>query len=282
MSKDRAAITAGGWTPGWHSGPSIANGLHCLKVSLLLLPFLLAGGCTSSYEPREKALEATASYTQPVFSAERVLSEDVVDPLAIADPWHRSNRFLYGFNARLDRVALNPLVAGYRRILPRFAREGVTNFFDNLDMIRTTVNLALQGRPVATGRAAGRLLTNSTLGLAGLFDVASRLNIPTYEEDFGQTLGRYGVAQGPYLVLPLFGPSNLRDAFGRAVDAAFLGFLDPLELNGNAARGFVYYPLLVVDTRATTAFQYFESGSPFEYELVRKLFATKRDIDVEK
>ena len=247
-----------------------------------MLAVTLCGGCATSYEPRERAIDATAAYTQPVFSAERVLSEDVVDPLVIADPWHRSNRFLYGFNAQLDRVALNPLVAGYRRVVPGFARQGVTNFFDNLDMIRTTLNLALQGRPGATGRAASRLLTNSTLGLAGILDVASRFNIPTYDEDFGQTLGRYGVGQGPYLVLPLFGPSNLRDAVGRAVDAAFLGFLDPLELNGNAARGVVYYPLLVVDTRATTAFQYFESGSPFEYELVRKLFSTKRTIDVEK
>ena len=251
------------------------------SASWLLLA-LLCSGCATQYEPRERALEETAPYSEPVFSANRVLSEDVVDPLVIADPWHATNRALYGFNAKLDRVALNPLVRAYRAFVPGFARQGVTNFFDNLDMIRTTANLALQGRPQDTLRAGGRLLTNSTLGVAGVFDVASRFQLPTYDEDFGQTLGRYGVQQGPYLVLPLFGPSNLRDTFGRAVDAAFLGFLDPLELNGNAARGVVYYPLLVVDTRATTAFQYFESGSPFEYELVRKLFATKRDIDVDK
>ena len=83
-------------------------------------------------------------------------------------------------------------------------------------------------------------------------------------------------------MLPLFGPSNLRDSIGLAVDFAFFGFLDPLELSDNPGWGGLYYPLLVVDTRAATAFQYFETGSPFEYELVRKLFMTKRKLDIAK
>ncbi|MEM6708207.1 MAG: VacJ family lipoprotein [Pseudomonadota bacterium] len=239
-------------------------------------------GCLNTTSPGEAHRGNSGCCTEPVFSARRVLIDDVVDPLEVYDPWRSANRALYGFNAAVDRYALNPAVAGYRRALPGPVRQGITNFFDNLDMIRTTFNLALQGRGGDTGRAALRLLTNSTLGIGGVLDVADWMHQPTYNEDFGQTLGRYGVSPGPYVMLPLFGPSNLRDTLGQVVDAALLGFLDPLELNGNAARGIVYYPLLVLDTRATTAFQYFQSGSPFEYELVRKLWATKRELDIAK
>ena len=221
-------------------------------------------------------------YPEPVFSARRVLSDDVVDPLAVYDPWHGTNRRIYSLNASIDQVVLNPTVAFYRRLLPSPVRRGVTNFFDNLDMVRTTANLALQGRPRATGAAALRLLTNSTLGIGGFFDPATSLGIGTYYEDFGQTLGRYGTRPGPYLMLPLFGPTNLRDALGLGVDFLWFGFLDPLELSDNPGWGGLYYPLLVIDTRAETAFQYFETGSPFEYELVRKLFMTKRKLDVAK
>lgn len=259
--------------PTRHPHPRSPDDLALLITGLLL--GLLASACASQPVPPN-------TFSQPVFSVERVLNEDVTDPLAVYDPWHGANRWLYGFNAALDQVALLPATKLYRRTLPGPVRQGVTNFFDNLDMIRTTANLALQGRPKATGSAGLRLLTNTTLGIGGLFDIASRFGIATYDEDFGQTLGVYGVQPGPYLMLPLFGPANLRDALGRAVDAALLGFLDPLELNGHAERGVVFYPLLILDTRSSTAFEYFQTGSPFEYELVRKLFTTKRELDVEK
>ncbi len=116
----------------------------------------------------------------------------------------------------------------------------------------------------------------------GVFDPATRLNIPKHDEDFGQTLGHYGFANGPYVMLPLFGPSTLRDALGRGVDLLALGWLDPLGLDRHPKRQYPYYPLLVLDTRATTAFQYYETGSPFEYELVRLLFVTKRELDITK
>ncbi|MFK7915155.1 MAG: VacJ family lipoprotein [Pseudomonadales bacterium] len=249
---------------------------------LALCAALLTSGCMNSPSAEQTATTEPGQYSQPLFNSERVVREDVAAPLLVRDPWNGINRAIYRFNAATDDVLLNPLVKGYRRITPEFARQGVTNFFDNFDDIRTFINQGLQARPKRAGETALRFITNTTIGIGGLFDVASRFGIPKHEEDFGQTLGRYGVGPGPYLMLPLFGPSTLRDGLGRVVDAGFQAAIDPLDLNGHGERGILYYPLLVIDTRYTTAFQYFETGSPFEYGLVRKLFVTKRALDIEK
>lgn len=226
--------------------------------------------------------EVTRRTADPLYNSERVVLDDVQDPLAINDPLEPMNRALYSFNAQLDRWLLLPAIGAYERFIPGFARQGATNFFDNLDDIRTGINQLLQLRPKRALETGGRFLTNTTLGVAGLWDPASRFNLPKYDEDFGQTLGHYGVDSGPYLVLPLFGPSGLRDGFGRAVDAGALSLIDPLDLERHGGRRYAYYPLLVLDTRATTAFEYFGTGSPFEYELVRMLYTKKRELDIVK
>ena len=224
----------------------------------------------------------TKRTADPLYNSERVVLDDVEDPLEINDPLEPINRAMYSFNAQLDRWVLMPVIGAYERAIPKFARQGVTNFFDNLDDIRTGINQLLQLRPKRAAQTGGRFLTNSTLGIAGLLDPASRFDMPKYDEDFGQTLGRWGVGAGPYLVLPLFGPSGLRDGAGRIVDAGVLAQIDPLDLNGHSGRAYPYYPLLVIDTRATTAFEYFGTGSPFEYELLRMLYAKKRELDIVK
>jgi phospholipid-binding lipoprotein MlaA len=224
---------------------------------------------------------ATQRTADPLYNGARMVLDDVEKPLQVRDPFEGFNRTIYRLNANLDRVLL-PAVSLYERFIPNFARQGVTNFFDNLDDIRTGFNQVLQLRPRRALETTGRFITNSTLGLAGLFDVASRTGQRKYDEDFGQTLGRYGVAPGPYLVLPLFGPSGLRDGFGRVFDASVLSLLDPLALDGDSGRQAAYYPLLIIDTRATTAFEYFSTGSPFEYELVRLLYSKKRELDIVK
>lgn len=226
--------------------------------------------------------ETTRRTADPLYNADRVVLDDVADPLAIEDPWEPMNRAMYSFNAQLDRWLLLPAIGAYQKVLPKFARRGVTNFFDNLDDIRTGINQILQLRPKRALETSGRFLTNTTLGIGGLWDPASRFDIPKHDEDFGQTLGHYGVGAGPYLVLPLFGPSGLRDGIGRSVDTGVLALLDPLDLTDHRNRGYAYYPLLILDTRATTAFEYFGTGSPFEYELVRMLYTKKRELDVVK
>ncbi len=247
----------------------------------LLLAGLLASLCTGGCALTPQAPEGV-QVTPPIYSRDRMALDDVEAPLEVYDPLEAYNRSMYWVNARTDDVLLNPAVAGYRRITPRFFRRGVSNFFENLNDIPTLLNQVLQLKWGGAWDTSRRLAANSTVGLAGVIDIADRWQITKHDEDFGQTLGHYGVNKGPYVMLPLFGPSTLRDAIGRGVDLLAMGWVDPLQLDHHPDRRYPYYPLLVVDTRANTAFQYFETGSPFEYELVRLLWVTKRKFDVAK
>jgi phospholipid-binding lipoprotein MlaA len=134
------------------------------------------------------------------------------------DPYQGFNRKVDKFNDTLDRAALKPVAKTYAKVTPRVVRSSVSNFFSNLEYPITFVNQFLQGKFVLGVRDTGRFLVNSTLGVAGLFDVASKMNLPANDEDFGQTLAVWGVPSGPYLVLPFFGPSNFRDGPSRLPD----------------------------------------------------------------
>lgn len=135
------------------------------------------------------------------------------------DPYEKFNRGVYKFNDALDRGVAKPVAKGYRAITPQPVRTGIGNFIANLEMPGTLINDMLQGKMRAAWSDTGRFLLNTTLGIGGLFDPATRAGIDHNEEDFGQTLGAWGVPSGAYLVLPLLGPSNLRDAPAKGVDA---------------------------------------------------------------
>jgi phospholipid-binding lipoprotein MlaA len=141
------------------------------------------------------------------------------------DPYEGFNRGVYKFNDTLDRAALKPIAKGYRKVTPGFVRSGVGNVLSNLEYPGTFVNQFLQGKWVLGFRDTGRFLLNSTLGVAGLFDVATPLGLEKNDEDFGQTLAFWGVSSGPFVNLPLFGPSSMRDAPSRALD----WFTNPLQ-----------------------------------------------------
>lgn len=130
------------------------------------------------------------------------------------DPLESVNRAVFSFNDGFDRAVAKPLAEGYRAAMPSFARTAVTNFFSNLEDLWIALNDLLQGKPRKAVDDLARTLINTTIGIFGLFDVASDIGIEKRNEDFGQTLGRWGVASGPYLVLPFLGPSTLRDALG--------------------------------------------------------------------
>ena len=134
------------------------------------------------------------------------------------DPWERFNRASFKVNDALDRAVLRPVARGYVKVTPRMVRTGISNFFDNLETVNTLINDTLQGKMRSAGHDTARLLLNSTLGLGGLFDPATAAGLDKNDEDFGQTLGKWGVKSGPYLMLPLLGPSTVRDTAARGVD----------------------------------------------------------------
>lgn len=139
------------------------------------------------------------------------------------DPFERMNRSVYRFNDALDRGVARPVARAYVKVTPQPVRSGVSNFFRNLDSTTVIVNNLLQAKPKGFFTETLRLVVNTTIGIGGLFDPASQLGIPAGDEDFGQTLGRWGIPSGPYLVLPLLGPSTVRDSVGFAADQ----FTDP-------------------------------------------------------
>lgn len=137
------------------------------------------------------------------------------------DPWEGFNRKSFAFNEKLDEIVLKPVATGYQKIVPGFAREGVNNFFDNLEDVGTTLNNFLQGKPKEGASDLGRFVVNTVFGVLGLWDVATPLGLEKHYEDFGQTLGVWGVESGPYFVIPFLGPSTARDAPAKAVDPSW-------------------------------------------------------------
>jgi phospholipid-binding lipoprotein MlaA len=134
------------------------------------------------------------------------------------DPFEPINRGIYRFNERVDQVILRPTARAYRAVLPQFVRNSVGNVFSNIRDVRNVLNNTLQGKFTTAYSDFGRVAINSTLGVLGLFDIASEAGIEKHDEDFGQTLGWWGIRDGPFIMLPLFGPSTSRDTVGFAVD----------------------------------------------------------------
>ena len=168
----------------------------------------------------------------------------------INDPLEPMNRLAFRFNEAADTVVLRPLAIGYRAVIPRGVRHSIRNFLNNLRAPVVLLNDLLQGEGLRARDTTGRFMTNTILGLGGVFDVASDAGIPYHEEDFGQTLAVWGVAPGPYLVLPVFGPSGFRDAVGDGVDTvvdpAGIHIRDEYGWEGSAVR----YTVDSVDWRA--------------------------------
>jgi phospholipid-binding lipoprotein MlaA len=198
----------------------------------------------------------------------------------IPDPIEGWNRGVYKFNAQADRYVLLPVVDAYRLVTPKFVRDRIHDFFSNLSEVTTFANAALQLKGESAGRAAVRFVNNVMFGFGGLYDITAANGIFQVKEDFGQTLGYWGVGDGPYLVLPLLGPSNLRDATGLVVDNVGFGVLVPAGVSSSPAYIATAYGLQPVDKRNSIPFRYHRSGSPFEYELVRVIYTRYRDAAI--
>lgn len=213
---------------------------------------------------------------------QREFERSTLEALDVYDPWESWNRRVYHFNYRVDDWVLLPLVHGYQRVTPRPVRTGVANFFSNLGDVSNLLNSALQFKGKRAVQVSGRLLVNTTVGILGLWDPASRLGLPKQTEDFGQTLGFYGVADGPYLMLPILGPSTLRDAGGLVVDFGAQGQIDFLNMADYSEEHPAIYLLRGVNARYTTNFRYGQLNSPFEYEKIRYVYSRARQLLIEE
>src|SRR5688572_7938824 len=190
------------------------------------------------------------------------------------DPWEGFNRGVYAFNDNVDRAVLKPLAQAYRAVLPQFIRSSVSNFFSNVNDVVVAVNNLLQGKFTRAYTDLGRVAINSTLGLLGLFDVATEAGIEKNNEDFGQTLGWWGAADGPFIVLPFLGPSTARDAVGTVVDIFTdpLTYVDPTRARNQIAAG------RVVNRRSELldASDVLQTAALDPYEFVRDAYLQRR------
>ena len=203
------------------------------------------------------------------------IEEEYRDP---RDPWEGFNRAMYEFNDALDQAILKPLAKGYKAITPVPVDNGITNFFSNLDDVVSAVNNLLQFKITRAASDVSRIVVNSTIGLLGFFDVASNMNLPKYGEDFGQTMGTWGIGPGPYIVLPFLGPSNGRDAIGLVVD----WYTDPITYLEPDHHRYWVRGLKIVDRRADLlgASKVLKQAALDPYEFERDAFLQKRQHDV--
>ena len=194
-----------------------------------------------------------------------------------ADPWEPMNRGVYEVNDALDRSLLKPAAKGYRKVLPGFVRTGIGNFYDNLQTPGIMLNNFMQGKGQDGLSDMVRLAVNSTIGIGGLLDVASRMGIEEHDEDFGQTLAAWGVGDGPYVMLPFFGPSTLRDALAMPVDF----FFDPLLHYRNSSVRDKLWVLEAIDLRASLlAAEGLLEKSFDPYITIRQSYLQNRRFDI--
>src|SRR5258707_15628354 len=203
------------------------------------------------------------------------------ESLAQNDPWEKTNRDIFDFDVRVDHAVARPIAEGYRAAVPEPVRDGIHNALTNLNAPVVLANDVLQGDGNKAVNTAGRIVINSTVGIGGLIDVASKIGIPGHDNDFGITLGKNGIAEGSYLVLPFAGPMPPRDLLGKAVDQAF----DPLtyvRFHGKDTWMVVRFGIGILDARTSTldAVETIERSSIDFYATIRNLYRQSRNAKI--
>lgn len=246
------------------------------RMSLLMFiaaALLLVGGCSSLSKNGQ-------DFVPPLRSNETVVKDEKPSMLEVSDSLEGFNRGVYRFNYYFDEYLMLPVVRSYEFILPDYVEDRVSNAIDNINEFGNLTNNLLQLKFAAVGITLGRLIINSTVGVAGLWDPAGSWGLVRQTEDFGQTLAHYGVGNGSYVVLPILGPSNVRDTVGFAADTAAFSLAGPAAWVDDTGITLAFTGTSVVDKRHRIPFRYRQTGSPFEYELLRMLYTMKRDYDV--
>ncbi len=219
-----------------------------LQYCLLFITFLLSSGCTTLDGPPNPD-----------------------------DPFESFNRSMFEFNDTVDKYAFKPAAKGYNFVMPSFASKGVSNFFSNIDDIVVFFNQLLQFKFAEATATSARFVFNSTFGLLGLIDVASDMDLPKYNEDFGQTLAVWGFDSGPYLVLPFIGPGTVRDIAGLAVDWTYF---DPIFKRQTLEQSLITLTIKYIDIRAglLKASRILEDTVPDRYAFVRDAWLLRREF----
>lgn len=188
------------------------------------------------------------------------------------DPWIETNQFVFRWNDYFDQLIVRPVASTYNLVIPRVARQGIGNFFSNIDDINVFVNDLLQLKLDAAANDSGRLLINTTLGLGGFLDIASGFGLRKNEEDFGQTLGSWGVGTGPYVMLPVFGASNVRDSLGLILDTLF----NPIQYHDDESLRLTLFLVRETDSRSRLlALDELITGD--RYLFVREAYVQRRE-----
>jgi len=246
-------------------------------ATLVLMMSLYLTGCA-----------ATRANTPAEVPARHSISEFRDQNFAdVADPWEGFNRNMYRFNFYFDKYVFIPVVNSYEFVTPTFVQNRVSGVYNNLGEVKNFTNSLFQLKVTESVTTLGRFVTNSTVGLGGMFDPATSFGLKRHPEDFGKTLGYWGAESGPYVVLPIFGPSSLRDTGGLAVDTGITygiyTAIDPFRTTGNSfAISTGINTLEAIDARHQQSFRYYESGYPFEYYMVRFFYHEKREIESRK
>jgi phospholipid-binding lipoprotein MlaA len=257
--------------------------VHKMRIAgivLACLISLLVSGC--SVTPQ---VDPSLPDEVPKHQVSEIVKDDVTYAVDVYDPIEGFNRRSYMFNYYFDKFIFLPIVAVYEFILPDYVEDRVSNFVDNIFEFNNLTNNILQLKVDPAAITLGRFILNTTVGVAGLWDPATSFGLERQTEDFGQTLGHYGVGNGPYIVLPILGPSNLRDTTGWVVDTvAFSLFVDEVQTDSMDDNdvALIFSGVAAVDKRHRQSFRYYQSGSPFEYETVRMLYSAKREIEIAK
>lgn len=250
----------------------------------------MAAASSQELAPNANRVESIATTDNPATVAELSSDQDgmsgaeqdadaLYPDVVIRDPWERYNRRVSRFNGAIDRRVLRPLAVKYNQVVPVPVRSSVSRFFNNLNTPATAVNQLLQGRPAQAAKSFGRFTVNTTIGVGGIFDPATRMGLPQRgNEDFGQTLAKWGWRDSRYLVLPLFGPRTVRDSFAMVGDR----LLSPSGYVNDARTVSAMQLLEVVDTRVQLLpLDAAREEAYDEYVLIRDAWAQRRNFQIE-
>lgn len=242
-------------------------------VTIIVSAMFLMSGCSTLSQTSRDTIPPLRTY-------EAVVKGHGPHLLEVSDSIEGFNRGTYRFNYYFDEYIFLPVVHAYELILPDYVEDRVSSAIDNINEFSNLTNNILQLKIKSAGITLSRFIVNSSVGIAGLWDPADTWGLKRQAADFGQTLGHYGVGNGSYIVLPIMGPSNVRDTTGFIADTGAFSLVGPPAWVNNTGITTAFTGTSAVDKRHRISLRYGQTGSPFEYELLRMLYTMKRDYDI--